>query len=243
MERPTQIKSAFWLAYFIGSVAVIGFMTAFLLGTPFYLMGYIYKPFIRVGDWILRCGVITLFKVQPWFSAEIQIPSNPGNLMMVSNHRSHLDAFILLSKVNGVRIMAKKSLFRIPFLGFMMHMMRQIPVRTGIESYVKAMDEVRQRLRNGQVVHVFPELTRCPPGFKGTQNFSLLPFQVAFQERRQILPVVFAGTDTAWPKGRKGLKFGAPIRARALPVIDPAQFKSVLELKNEVQRQIEMALQ
>lgn len=241
MRSPTQ---AFWLSYFILSLATLGLLFAFVLGTPLYLLGRWHRPSRVLADRFIRRGGQSLFAVQPWFNADIKLPRQPGRMLIVSNHRSHLDAFILLSRIVGIRILAKDSLFRVPFLGIMMRLMDQIPVRSGhIESYFAAMDVVRERLRGGETVHVFPELTRCERGMKGVRNFSLLPFQVAIQEKVSVLPVVFKGTDSAWGKGQKRIHFRAPIRAHALEPIDASSFSSAQELKNVVQSRIEQALQ
>ncbi|HEX4926009.1 MAG TPA: lysophospholipid acyltransferase family protein [Bdellovibrionales bacterium] len=242
-RKPTQIKSTFWLAYFMASIGFLGLFSAFLLGSPLYLLGRVFPPATSVADRILRRAIWTLMKVQPWFDGNVEIPANPGPVLIVSNHRSHLDAFILLSRVAGIRILAKDSLFRVPFLGIMMRLMHQIPVKSGqMESYFEAMEVVKARLSRGETVHVFPELTRCPPGFRGTLKFSVLPFQAAIQQNAKILPVVFKGTDLAWSKGTLGISWRAPIVARALEPVDPAAFSSALELKNAVQHRIDQAL-
>lgn len=242
-QKPTQINSTFWLAYFIASIALLGVFTAFMLGSPLYLLGRIFAPATKLADRILQCAIWTLMKVQPWFDGNVEIPSNPGPVLMVSNHRSHLDAFILLSCVPGVRILAKDSLFRIPFLGIMMRLMYQIPVRSGqMESYFEAMEIVKARLSRGDTVHVFPELTRCPLGHSGTLKFSVLPFQTAIQQKAKVLPVVFKNTDLAWSKGSHGISWRAPVTARALQPLDASEYKSAQDLKTEVQRLIDQAL-
>ena len=240
MRSPAQ---AFWLSYFMLSLAVIGALFAFVAGSPFYLIGRIYRPAHELADRILTAGVRTLLAAQPWFNARVDLPSRPGRVLIVSNHRSHLDAFILLSRISGIRILAKEPLFRIPFLGTMMRLMEQIPVRSGrMDAYVEAMEKVRSKLKRGETVHVFPELTRCEPGLAGVQRFSLLPFQIAIQEDVTLLPVVFKGTDSAWGRGARGIRFRTPIEARALEPIEAGGFSSAQELKNAVQTRIEAAL-
>jgi 1-acyl-sn-glycerol-3-phosphate acyltransferase len=234
--------SRFWFVYFMLSIGFLGSFFAYTCAAPFYLLGRLDPRFTKRADSILHRGILVLFKFQPWFRAQIEIPENPGNLLVVSNHRSHLDVFILLSKIVGLRILSKHSLFYVPFLGVMMWLMRQIPVRPGLENFVNSMETVRSRLKAGEVVHVFPELTRCQPGHRGTLNFSSLPFQIAIQEKLSILPVAIKNTDSTWPKGRNGISFRSKIEARGLAIIDSSQFTSAMQLKNEVQSRIEQAL-
>jgi 1-acyl-sn-glycerol-3-phosphate acyltransferase len=188
-------------------------------------------------------------KLQPWFNAEVALDAVASKSdharLLVSNHRSHLDAFILLSRVPGVRIFAKSALFNVPFLGLMMRASRQIPVKRGrIEAFWKAIETVRTRLQNGETVHVFPEMTRCAPGTNGTLEFSTAPFLTAMQTGTPVTPIVFKGTDGVWPKGAWGLAYRQPVTARALEALDPSAFESADALKHEAQRRIaaELAL-
>ena len=244
MGSPTQIKSLFWTSYFVASIAVLGVPFAFLGGSPFYLLGRVFRPARNLADRILLRGVQVLMAVQPWYSAKIEIPRLPGRVLVVSNHRSHLDVFLLLSRIPGLRIVAKQSLFGIPFLGFMMRMMEQIPVTSGsLDGFYGAMEIVRAKLRAGETVHVFPELTRCEPGYDGVRNFSLLPFQIAIQEKARVLPVMVKGTDSVWGKGELGIHFRRSIAVKALDLIDAQEFKTAQDLKTAVQSRIERALQ
>ena len=247
MEIGVKIIEGARLAYFIATVGTMGFFFAYVLATPLYLLSYFFSPARNVADRVMRQGVRSLFAVQPWFKAEIdlQLPNaKPGQgRLLVSNHRSHLDAFILLSQVAGVRIFAKRALFRVPFLGWMMHMMHQIPVeRASVEGFWKAIDIVRKQLRNGETVHVFPEMTRCSQDHVGTLDFSAAPFLAAIQEKAIVVPIAFTGTDSAWPKGRTGIRANASIQARVLTPLDPKNFSSADEMKREARRLIEGAL-
>ena len=248
--------SRFWLLYFVFTIAMIGFFDAYLLSVPIYLLGRFFelcmrntspqagKKLTELADRILCAGIRLLMSVQPWLNADIRIDLNTsGNgTLLVSNHRSHLDAFILLSRVRGIRIFAKRSLFYIPFLGMMMRMSRQIPVAREIDAFFQAMNAVRDRLRDGGTVHIFPEMTRCAPGQAGTRNFSALPFLIAIQEKVTVIPIVFRNTDQVWPKDRFGLAFRRPMQAWTLVPVDPAAFSSAEELRSEVRRRIDAAL-
>ncbi|NJL24873.1 MAG: 1-acyl-sn-glycerol-3-phosphate acyltransferase [Calothrix sp. SM1_5_4] len=185
-------------------------------------------------------------RVQPWLRAEVDlaVPREGGRgVLVVSNHRSHLDAFILLSRIPGVRILAKSALFRIPFLALMMRSTRQIRVERGrLDAWGLAMTEVGRRLNAGEVVHVFPELTRCEPGFSGTRPFVAGPFLAAIQNDALVVPVVFKGTDRAWPKGVFGVGYAEPVVAKSLPPLRARDFANAEALKRDVQRRIEQAL-
>ena len=239
--------SSAWLIYFLISIAFLGSLMAFGICVPLYLLSRFLPNLEARADQIMCRGIHLLLRLQPWLRSEIalDLPMLPGRgYLLISNHRSHLDTFILLAHICGLRILAKKSLFAIPFLGVMMILSRQIPTARGrVDSFMQALQLIRVRLRLGERVHIFAEMSRCPAGFAGgTQNFSLAPFLIAHQENILIIPIVFRDTDLVWPKGVFGLSYRQPIQVRALEVIDPSQFASAELLKNAVQQRINEAL-
>jgi 1-acyl-sn-glycerol-3-phosphate acyltransferase len=242
--RPRSKGQWGWFAYFALTLTVIGLFLAYGLVAPLYLVGFIFPRVNKIADWIMVRGIGLLMDVQPWFNAELKFRKiEEGGCLIVSNHRSHLDAFILLSNIQGIKILAKESLFSIPGIGFIMWVSGQIPLPSkGIDSFLTAMNTVQKRLKRGETVHIFPEMTRCTPGHVGTLDFSLAPFRIAHQDGFPIIPIVFKGTDSVWPKGRTGLDYGLPVSAVMLETIDSRKFKTVSELRDLVRSQIEESL-
>src|SRR5262245_17692502 len=106
-----------WLSYFLLSIVVIGFSLISAIFFPCLFLSRWLPVLGFVPDWILQKGIYFLMRVQPWFNADIQIdlPKTPAGILVVSNHRSTLDVFILLSRIRGIRIMARSTLYKIPF--------------------------------------------------------------------------------------------------------------------------------
>jgi 1-acyl-sn-glycerol-3-phosphate acyltransferase len=234
--------SIVWFIFFLVSIAVVGFFHAYVLAIPLCLLGKFWAPLTRAGGKALAFGVKLLMDIQPWFNANIQLSTKreAGGVLTISNHRSHLDMFILLSRIPNLRAVTKGELFRVPFLGVMLRVMRMIPVVRGdMESYVKAMEIAQEGLRNGDSVHIFPEMTRCPEGMHGTQPFQLLPFRMAHEGGIPIIPVVFVGTDQTWAKGSLKIRFRPRIQVRQLEPVLPGNFQNASQLRDEVQRRIE----
>lgn len=235
----------FWLFYFLVSIGVVSLLFCMFLVGPLYVLEKFFPRLSGSSERAVQVGVRVLLNLQPWYRADVQIrlPEKNGGLLLVSNHRSHLDAFILLSRVPGIRILAKKSLFAIPVLSWMMRATRQIGVERGrLEAWAQAMETVRRQLLLGETVHIFPEMTRCAPGYHGLQHFTLAPFLVAVQEDVPVVPVVFRNTDAAWPKGLARLRFRRPVEARTLAPIRGGRFATAEDLKNEVFRQLSEAM-
>lgn len=240
-ESPTF--SRIWWLYFMLSIIVLTPLTLYITAVPFYVLSLVNPKFRRWGDVGLQRSVQTLFFFQPWLNLKTDVKEFPENALLVSNHRSHLDVFILLYHIPGIRVLAKLDLFKIPFLGFMMKCSRQIPVHASrLDSVAQAMETVRSRLAEKEIVHIFPEFTRCPAGLNGVQNFTLAPFHIAFQEKRPVVPLVFKNTDGVWPKGKSAISFQAPIELKSLPAVYPGQFESVQKFRTAVQESIARAL-
>ncbi len=233
-----------WLAYFFAVIAVWGGACLSVM-FPLFFAGRCLKRFRAMAGRMFRRGCKVLLQVQPWLNADVRIaPVEPGKgTLYVSNHRSTLDVFFLLGHLDGIRILGKRTLLLVPGLGETMWLMRQIFVSKGSpDDYLKAMRKIEAGLRQGDALHVFPEYTRCPQGFVGTQKFAGAPFQMAQQARARVVPIVFEGTDRAWPKGIFALRFRTPVRVRTLDPVDATAFPSAKALADEVRARIDAAL-
>jgi 1-acyl-sn-glycerol-3-phosphate acyltransferase len=173
------------------------------------------------GRWMRRFGRTTSMLTPLWkFSVEGPTPSDIDRrgYVVVANHESTADPFLLSSLPWDMRWVAKEELFRLPVIGALMHFGGDIPLRRGSGDSVRTMlDECRRTLAAGMSVMIFPEGTRSPNG-------ALLPFkngafELAISMKAPILPIALAGTRECRPKGSKW--FGA---ARAMAqVLDPIE--------------------
>ena len=158
-------------------------------------------------------------KLNPLWHFEIdgKAPPNPRKpYVAVSNHESYADIFLISHFPWEMKWLSKDAIFKIPFMGWMMRMAGDIPIKRGNrDSIVLALDECRKRLANKVSVMIFPEGTRSPTG-------DLLPFKdgafkLAVETGAPILPIAVAGTRNCMAK--HSFKFR---RARAKArVLDP----------------------
>lgn len=155
--------------------------------------------------------------------------------MVVANHRSHLDMFIMLANVYKLRAVANSRIFRIPILGQMMKMSKHFSMKKGdVEVYKKTLREIKEACTLLHAVLFFPEMTRCDQGEKGIQKFRLTAFQIARENNIQIIPVVISGTDYVWPRGKREMDFRHKISIVSLEAVSPNQFSSSAELSQYV---------
>jgi 1-acyl-sn-glycerol-3-phosphate acyltransferase len=171
------------------------------------------------GRWMRRFGKTTS-SLTPLWRFRIEGPRPPDidhrAYVVVSNHESTADPFLLSWLPWDMRWVAKESLFKLPFLGWLMRLGGDIPLRRGDRTSVGQMMTMSARtLAGGLSVMLFPEGTRSPDGQLGP--FKDGAFQLAITAQAPILPVVIAGTRQCRPKG--SLWFG---QARAVArVLEP----------------------
>lgn len=163
--------------------------------------------------------------------------------VVISNHESTADPFLLSYLPFDMRFIAKEELFHLPLIGWLMRCSGDIPLRRGERESVKAMfDACLTTLRNGLPVFFFPEGTRSPDG-------KMLPFkdgafELAIRAQAPILPLALLGTRDCRPKGSKW--FGeARARVQILPPIETAGMSDadLPRLKEMARAQIEIAVE
>lgn len=137
--------------------------------------------------------------------------------VIVSNHLSMMDIPVLMSFLPiPFRFLAKRSLFRLPFIGWHLHRGGHIRLdREDKRSAVKALAQARRVLQRGFSVLVFAEGSRSQSGL---QPFKTGAAHLAIKAGVPILPIGLVGTDRLLPKGsihirpgRAHLRVGEPL--------------------------------
>jgi 1-acyl-sn-glycerol-3-phosphate acyltransferase len=180
------------------SFIILGFfavLAVFIVTWPFDRDRYYAGRMFRI------VGASTVWVNPMWkFSTDglrIRDPRRP--YVAVANHESYADIFLISHLPWEMKWLGKEQLFRIPFLGWMMWLSGDIPLRRGRkESIVTAMTDCGAKLKRKLSVMIFPEGTRSPDG-------ALLPFKdgafrLAIENHVPILPIVVAGTRRAMAK-------------------------------------------
>jgi 1-acyl-sn-glycerol-3-phosphate acyltransferase len=110
--------------------------------------------------WVQRWarGLLSVYGVEQHWAGELPLPSRRARLV-VANHRSPLDILLMLRGFGG-SVLGRHDLAGWPLLGWAARHGGTIFVdRDDPHSGVKAIREIRRRLRAGQTVIVFPEGT------------------------------------------------------------------------------------
>src|SRR5208337_518566 len=125
---------------------------------------------------------------------------DPVNFSVYSaNHLSALDIPVLLAMIPvQFRIMAKKDLFRYPFMAWHLQRSGQIPIVFGdAHASVSSLKRAGRSLRKGLPLMVFPEGGRSPNG--QLQPFMGGAFFAAIAEQVPVVPVAIVGTYELLP--------------------------------------------
>ncbi|MBI4522864.1 MAG: 1-acyl-sn-glycerol-3-phosphate acyltransferase [Deltaproteobacteria bacterium] len=121
--------------------------------------------------------------------------------VFMPNHASFLDILLAFAHIPyDFRMITKKELFSIPFMGWALKKSGQIPMnrkspREGLASLRQA-DSV---LKAGRSIVVFPEGTRTPDG--KIQEFKPTLFILPIRANAPVVPVLIEGTFEALRKG------------------------------------------
>jgi 1-acyl-sn-glycerol-3-phosphate acyltransferase len=122
-----------------------------------------------------------------------------ASYVFLSTHQSYMDIPAMLGYLPAqLRIAAKKSLFRIPFMGWHLTRAGHIPIdRSSTQNAVASMQKAADYLRHGVCAFVFPEGTRSRDGY--LHRFKKGGFKLAMQARVPIIPVTIIGSRQVLP--------------------------------------------
>lgn len=218
---------------------ILGFPAA-LIGLPWTLLrsdiSFLYRWAMWITNTGLKVGGIRI-DVQ---GREKMDPA--ARYIFMSNHVSNLDPPVLLPVLPGrTTIFLKRSLMKIPVLGYAMGLADFIPVdRDGrIENAKQNAEAARNALASGLHVTVFVEGTRSRDG--RLLPFKKGPFYLAMDADAPIVPISIWGTETMMKKGSLRIIPGTAHVTFHAPIL-PRNYATREELMAAVRSSIASAL-
>jgi 1-acyl-sn-glycerol-3-phosphate acyltransferase len=160
--------------------------------------------------------------------------------VVVANHASLADPFLLAHLPFDLRFVAKAELFRAPLVGWLLRLGGDIPIRRGDAASARAMSAAAATtLRCGVSLMIFPEGTRSHTGALGPFRDGAIRIAIAAGAR--LLPVALHGTRACiGPDGprraRARAEILAPIETQGLGPDD------VIAVREQVRGRIAAAL-
>lgn len=171
-----------------------------------------------VGWVVFRFLYATYFHWRVYHAERVPLT---GPVILASNHLSFLDPPLVGSGVHrGINYMARKTLFRYPGIGALLHSWNAVPVdRDG--GSASGLKEILDRLKRGGAIIMFPEGTRSLDG-KLQPARSGIGLAI-IKSTAPVVPVRVFGTFEAYGKHVKiprphgvVLKYGEPMDFAAL---------------------------
>lgn len=214
MSQPSglsRIVLTVWTYFLIFAIGGLGFVLQCLLLPLTW-------PFDRgriITGRIYRGAAIGVTKFNPLWDFRVLEPAppyKPRRTVVVSNHCSQTDPFLISHVPWEMKWLGKSSLFVVPIIGWSMWLAGDIAVTRGnSKSAKKAMARCRHYLEGGTPVIIFPEGTRSLDG--DVREFRAGVALLALRSGAPVLPISIEGSRRVWPKGRSLPRMGAgPVR-------------------------------
>ena len=205
-------------------------------------------PFDRnrlVTGYLYRFTGVLVSRLTPLWDFDIVRPlpaRRPGRTVVVSNHCSQADPFLISRVPWEMKWLGKASLFRVPIVGWSMWLAGDIPVVRGERRSAKgAMAKCRRYLERDMPVMIFPEGTRSLTEELGP--FKDGAFQLAIETGADILPLAVHGTANALPvhdwrfgRARARVIVGDPISTAGMSLEDIPHLKEIVRAEIEALR-------
>ncbi len=196
-----------------------------LVFTPIVaIVRFVTWPFDRgayAAGYTFRKVVIPLSKLNPlWtFRTSGDLPDDMRRpYVVVANHESFVDMILISHLPTEMKWLSKIEIMKIPFMGWMMRLARDIPLdRDDRDSAKHAMQQCEQRLETRVSVMIFPEGSRSKTA--ELNKFKPGAFRLAIDGGYPILPLAVYGTrDCLRPHDWKMGRATAEVR-----VLDPIE--------------------
>ncbi len=210
-------------------ILLIFYLVGLILLTPVLLVFWALgkkEPVLDIGKWAMG--------VSRWIlglKVEVEGLENVDphqNYVFMANHVSFLDGPLLFYIIpQRVRVILKKSIFRIPVAGQAMRFIGFVPVdKKSISRGKRSIDEAVQAIKEkGYSFLIFPEGTRSHDG--QLHQFKRGGFVLAVTAQVPIIPITIKGTFELMPRGkifpRKGkikVIFHPPVETAGKTVAD-----------------------
>lgn len=182
------------IVFFAGMFAVLPFViiTSFISGRAGTNI-----PFFFLRCWAYFVSVITFFPVLVRRNKNV----DPGKAYIyVSNHNSYLDSpAVVISTPNAFKPLGKIEMTKIPVFGWIYERVVVMIDRSSKESRAASVEQLKEVLRNGTSILIFPEGT-MNTGSDAVKEFYDGAFRIAIESQTPIAPFVIINARNLLPR-------------------------------------------
>ena len=219
--------SVYYWTFFVVD-AVVMFPICFLV----WLFTFWWDPRVRWLNYVSAFWGASQLYCNPFWKVTIKgrekiDPDIPT--LLVSNHQSSFDIYLINSLYKPFHWVSKKSNFYVPLVGWNMILMRTIGFgRESRKEILHMVKESVKRLQQGISLIIFPEGERTPDG--RLRPFLGGAFAIAKRAGVRIQPMVISGAYHILPRYHAILN---PVAHLKLTVLDPIPVETVEKLTTE----------
>jgi 1-acyl-sn-glycerol-3-phosphate acyltransferase len=219
-------------------------ISTLVLGTLTIVLAFVVSP--RMVS--LVCGVtwarLNAVLTPMWVRTRGREHVDPRqSYVIVSNHQSHYDVFVLYGWLGiDFKWVMKHELRRVPGLGIGCEKVGHIFIdRSDHQAALRSLEEAKAKIVDGTSVIFFPEGTRSRDG--RLRSFKKGAFRMALDLDLPILPVTIAGTRAILPPDTRDLRPGRAALTIHPPVpTDGYTLDTLPELMDRVRESVASAL-
>lgn len=231
--------------YFI--YATFWFVVIFLIIYPLFLISITHQRFHKFSRlpykiWSYLFFPLAFLKVKKVGFGQLDPKKN---YVFIANHSSYLDIPVLTYTLPGYFIyIGKESLTKIPLFGYKFKKLHITLNRKNVDDRRRVIQEGIARLKKGHSVVVFPEGGINPAKQPHVREFKEGAFKMAFEAKKEIVPITLVGTHKVLPDVSKPIAENHLIQVIVHPPIRVEDFTEIdlTNLKEKCRVQIEAEL-
>ncbi len=232
------------LSILFGVYFVVCMLILLVIAAVLRLFTFPFDRYAMITNRSLWLLAVALLRINPGWSVTIEGADKYAGgrpTVFVGNHQSYFDLPLTYMLPWKMKWVAKKELFQIPFLGWLVWLTGHLSVDRGKRSAIKRLGNLEEPLEDNVPVMIFPEGTRSPDG--DLKRFKSGAFLLAKRNGYLLQPMVLDGGHRVLPPGSWKLRFKQRFHLSVLDPVDPKDFDSIDELKKYTWDLIQQELQ
>ncbi|WP_262692848.1 lysophospholipid acyltransferase family protein [Kordiimonas aestuarii] len=193
----------------INGIRSILFNIIFYPFTVLYCGGVLMPLCLAKTDYAVRRGILGYCLSSLWiarftlglkyeYRGAEKLPKE-GAFILAAAHQSNMDPILTFPLRNDVTALAKKQLFKVPFIGTALRKAKIVRIDRESRTAHKGMEDVAKHIQElGRPLIVYPQATRVRPG-----HYKRLKSGAYYLQADTSLPVYTVSTNTGlfWTKG------------------------------------------
>lgn len=214
---------AWWtccLVFFLFAVAAVRLVT------------FPFDPHAHIPNRMLGALARIMFRAVPGWAVHVEgadLRKLDRPTVVIANHQSFLDLPLAYHLPWRMKWVAKRSLFRVPVLGWIIWLTGHLAIDRGSSRAGLRLQHLLGPVNRGEPAMIFPEGTRTGDG-------ELLPFKngafnLARKYNLQLLPIVLEGGYQAMPRGSWRLNTRQQFRISVLDPVQPDHYPDLDSLR------------